>query len=419
MGEKTKITRTWSRYISHPLFLSLSEEAGGVYSTALNLFWEVVKEEDLWLNSYELQSRMKDVADRMNLHSDSYLAAMQQVHKNLATWKQAKRVNPISSCPPYREKRLQPIFFKKSQIKINNKKLILTLDRHKSYLNLRWNKNLPKPIYGNITWVKGRGWKLNLVMEFEAEVHELDYKRHLGVDLGVKRTAVLFDGVGCISLSGKPLKALTHYSNKVMSESKRKLSAKQKQSNRAARLRSGMRKRAQKIENKKKDILHKYSKFIVEHAINNDIGNIVIGDCANTHINTNLGKVNNQQVQQNAEQQLKHYIKYKFESIAGRLHVISEHYTSQTCPICKKLNKPNNRDYKCRECGYAYDRDGVGSINIYKKVSFGNQPLTTERISRLTRPLGVKFKDNLSYNLCEQVLNVENHKMNNLVKLSA
>ena len=43
---------------------------------------------------------------------------------------------------------------------------------------------------------------------------------------------------------------------------------------------------------------------------------------------------------------------------------VKEYYTSQKCPNCKQLNKPNNRNYKCKYCGYIQHRDIVGAMNI-------------------------------------------------------
>jgi putative transposase len=392
--ETAKIVKTWSRFIKNDHgFLELAQESGRVYSAALKTFWSVVENEDDWINSAELQKRLKTVIERENLHSDSYLAAMQQVHKNITTWKEAKKKNDDAK-PPYKEKSLQPIFFKKSQFKLRDGMLVISLNRHKEYLSVKWNSKIPKPVYGNVTWVRARGWKLNLVIEFDVEsVPYLDYDKLLSIDLGVKRTATCFDGEEVFSLNGKPLKELTFYQNKTGAKYKSKLSKKKKDSKRAAKLREARRKVMRRIENKKKDILHKYSRTIVDYAVDKNIGNVVVGDCADIHNGINHGKRNNQQTQQNPEQKLKWYIKEKFESVTGRFEIIPEDYTTKTCPVCKTLNKPKNREYVCKNCGFVYDRDGVGSINIYNKVSFVEN-ISDERIRLLTGPLFVRFKPN-------------------------
>lgn len=56
------------------------------------------------------------------------------------------------------------------------------------------------------------------------------------------------------------------------------------------------------------------------------------------------------------EQRLKKYIEYKFNSIGGMVETVPENYTSKACPSCYNKDKPQNRVYKCPECGFTDDR---------------------------------------------------------------
>ena len=387
-------------YYNDKLF-DLCKEAGEIYSASLDVFWEVYKKENKWLSKFDLQKEMKKRIERKNLHSDSYLAAMQQVHANIATWKEGKKINPDAKAP-YKTKFLQPIFFKKSQIKYRNGQLILTLDKNKNYIVLRWSREIPLPIYGQIGYNKRDGWKISLIVEKEIKEEKLNYKKGIAIDLGVKRIATLFDGEKIIMLSGKKLKALSHYRNKTNANYQQKLSKKKKGSKNYKKLQRARRKSVCRMNNIKEDILHKQSRFIVNYAINRKIGNIVFGDNASTHNNTNCGKKNNQSIQQFPEQQLRKYVEYKFESVSGFTEKKPEPYTSQRCPICKNLYKTQTRIYKCKKCGFTYDRDGVGAINIYKE---NVSSIENGRICRLTRPFGIRFKNDLSFKLYKEKLN--------------
>ncbi|KKQ74589.1 MAG: Transposase, IS605 OrfB family [Candidatus Woesebacteria bacterium GW2011_GWB1_38_5b] len=386
---------TYSYSLPHDdRFFELSKEAGEAYSISLIEFWKTYKETGKWMSKYELQAHMNGKIERKRLHSDSFIGAMQQVHANLASWKEAKKVCPDTK-PPYKSKFLQPIRFKKSQIRFEDGFLKLSFGKDingkNDYFLFRLNKELSIPSYCIISYDRAKGWKLNTVIEKEIEVISLDLNKTLSIDLGVKRVATLFDGEQVLTISGKKLKGLVHYQNKVRAKLQSDLSKKQKDSNKARKLKSAWRKRNSRLQAIKQDILHKTSRFIVDYAIKNNIGNIVIGDCSEIHDKTNLGKVNNQQVQQNPEQRIKSYVKEKFECISGQVNIVSEAYTSQTCPCCEHKYKPKNREYICSECGFIYDRDGVGAINIYNEnVSFGIKP---ERIRLLTRPIGLKFKN--------------------------
>jgi len=87
---------------------------------------------------------------------------------------------------------------------------------------------------------------------------------------------------------------------------------------------------------------------------------------------------------------------YKFEVIGGIVETIPENYTSRTCPSCGnvKKNSPSDREYRCSTCKFRYDRDGIGAINIFKKVSFGcdwqSQSLP-DVVGSLTPPIGWKY----------------------------
>ncbi len=50
-----------------------------------------------------------------------------------------------------------------------------------------------------------------------------------------------------------------------------------------------------------------------------------------------------------------------------QVKIVTEEYTSQTCPKCHKLTKTSNETYKCKYCFFEMDRDFLGSRNILLK----------------------------------------------------
>ena len=50
-----------------------------------------------------------------------------------------------------------------------------------------------------------------------------------------------------------------------------------------------------------------------------------------------------------------------------QVKIVTEEYTSQTCPKCHKLTKTSNETYKCKYCSFEMDRDFLGSRNILLK----------------------------------------------------
>lgn len=392
-----KINRhTYQLIISEPRLFELAKESGFIYSKSLEEFWKVYNSENVWLSSYDLQSYMKEklLPFRKLLHSDSYLGSLQLVHDNLASWKESKKEykkNPKKFSgepkPPTKSKFFSPVIFKKSAIRIKNGYLLLSLAKGVKPIKIKWS--VQKPKYCTIIYDKTKGWFLNCTLEDSILQLDLDKEKLMSVDLGEKRIATTFDGKETKMYNGKYLRSLTRLENKIKSKTQKKLSKKKKGSKNFKDIQRAQRRTSNRFKNKKRDFLHQTSKKIVDDLIVKNIGKIIFGDCSSIHTETNLGN-NNQKVQQNPEQQLRKYISYKFESIGGLTAVVPENYTTQTCPKCNNRYKPNSRKYECKECGFIFDRDGIGAINIWlNNVSFDK----TNVVGFLTNPIGIKYQN--------------------------
>lgn len=397
--KKSKIQKTsYTQNISDSRLLDLSKECGKIYSKALVFFNRVWFKKGIWLSEKSVRRYIESICKRENLHSQSYQAAYQQLFKNHSSWREAleeykKHPEKFNSKPkiPYKRKYLQPVQFKKGAIRIEDGYLLLSLARGLSPIKIRWSLSMPS--FALICWKRGIGWQLSCVMNNLPRVQELDKKKTVSIDLGVKRIAATFDGEDCITYSGKMIKSLVRLENKVKAKTSSRLSKLKKGSRKWKKLRKAERRVKRRIKNKMGDILHKTSRTIVNETAIKGAGKIIIGDCSGIHKDTNCGKKNNQQIQQNPEQKLKGYIDYKFKGIGGTTAVVSEKYTTQTCPECGKRYKPSGRVYKCSRCGFLYDRDGVGAINIYfEKVSSDNR---LDVVGGLTPPRGWQYKPQL------------------------
>ena len=82
----------------------------------------------------------------------------------------------------------------------------------------------------------------------------------------------------------------------------------------------------------------------------------------------------------------------KAELVGLTVKFVSEAYTSQTCPQCGTRKKPTNRNYHCNHCGFEYHRDGVGAINLWRKVSGRND---SPVVGVMASPIGVRFHPHL------------------------
>ena len=392
---------------SNDTCLNLAKESAQIYNQTLDFFWASL-DNDSFLSKFDLINQV--TVPRTLLHSQSYQGSIQLAHTAILIYfniikKYKSNPSNFSGCPrqPNQHKDIQMIIFKKSAIRFKDGYILLSTKEQP--LKFRWDINKGMPIHATISWQRTTGWQLNLVLEEEKDLVEFVENKLLAIDLGIKRIATTYDLDRVILYSGKIIMSLNRLRNKINGETQVKLSGLKKHSKKYKKIKRANRKVAKRINNKIKDILHKYSRTIVNYCVENEIGTIVVGDCSSIHNAPNLGKKNNQKIVQHPEQRLLRYIKYKFEDIGGIVETIPEAYTSRTCPVCGmiKNHSPSSRIFKCQGCGFKYDRDGVGAINIYgkkvscddelqAKVSFGLDLSRLDVVGGLTPPIGWIYK---------------------------
>jgi IS605 OrfB family transposase len=176
-------------------------------------------------------------------------------------------------------------------------------------------------------------------------------KTEVGVDLGLKDTAVTSEGAR--------LEAGHFYRSieqKIASAQRRGHKRQAKRLHRTAARR-------------RKDALHKFSRKIV-----NQYQRIVVGDVSSLKLaKTRMAK----SVLDAGWGLLKTYLHYKGQQAGRCVQIVSERNTTRTCGNCKALTGPAGvdmlvvRTWVCRECGVTHDRDVNSARNI---LSAGRSP---------------------------------------------
>ena len=414
MEQETPIIQTtnvaYTALVKDKRLLDLSKESGEIYNKALDMFWAHYEQTGMWLSKFGLQAVVSQELKRKNLHSDTYIASIQCFRDAVTGWNKARKefkFNPRKFTgepqPPKRHKEIYKIVFKRKAIRAKNGNLILSLAKGVSPIVVPWDASIGKPVFVSISWIKEKGWQANFVMEKEMiqmDQTKITKDKMLSVDLGVKRTATTFDTENCVTYSGKVIMSLVRLRNKVNAATQAKLDKLTKHSRRYKHIKSKNRKVVARINNKINDILHKYSRAMVNYCIAHNIGEICFGKCDGIHDNPGKGRKNNQKIVQNPEQRLQHYVGNKFEAIGGYCRETPEPDTSKTCPNCGHEHKTNTRTFKCPACGFKYDRDGVGVVNIWglgKNVSLGKMMEKLKElgvVGGLTPPVGWKYRSN-------------------------
>ncbi len=393
-------------YKPNAFIFEMSHESSEIYNMAMKLHSEGNDFKAIGKTIYNTYKPKYLIAQSLQGSYEAYINDFKNFTKALKAYK----ANPSNfngqPKPPHKEKYLRSVIFKEEAIRRRNGYLLLSVKKPFEPIRIKWGNDLPIPKYITISYDYFTGWKINMVCNTKNQNTINKSEGVMSIDLGVKRIATTCTPVAINTYSGKEFLALGKLRNKLLAKTQSTYANTGKESRRRKYLKRAYRTNVRKIKNKEKDILHKYARRIVNDAIGNNINTIVIGNNSSTHKDTNLGKANNQKITQNPEQKLKEYIRYKFESVGGKCEIIPEYNTSRTCPSCNHIkdSSPKGRVFKCDECGFVFDRDGVGAINIYNlyinesasQVSFGLYSLDV--IGRMTLPLvfGVKYRPNVN-----------------------
>lgn len=214
-----------------------------------------------------------------------------------------------------------------------------------------------------------------------------DKTKVMGIDLGLNNIATLTSNTGMppLIINGKPLKSINHYYNKKKAElqGKAKKFHNVYETNRTRRLTT-------RRNNKVKDYLHKISRKIIEIALENEIGTIVIGNNKGWKQEINLGKSTNQSFVAAPFATLIQMIQYKAELVGITVKLTEESYTSGTSyidneqPIKENYNKKRrvSRGMFVSNKGIVINADVNAAYQIMKKQ---NIPVVYKGFEKVVR----------------------------------
>ena len=363
----------------------LARAAGELYTCILVSYWRVVRKKNIFLSQYGMEKW--HISPHLHAHSSDAIAG--NFYAAIKSAQERKKSGDTEAKSPKRRKWFYKITWKSSAIRIKNSKLILSNGKGKQPLEIEWKWDKPKQV--EIGWKKSGGYQLRATYVIEPEPQVVGDKV-AGVDLGDLRSATIYDGENTFIYSGRLLRSLVRYRNKVTSKLQELISKTKKGSNRRKRLVRTKKKQLALIERKVNDILHKQTTHIVSTLQHRGVQTLVIGDIRNIRKAIDYGAKANQKLHSWSFGKFRFMLTYKAQRVGMKVVLQDEKYTSQTCPHCGKRHKPKNRTYKCK-CGFEFDRDGVGAINIRAKYlgNFGSPVVGVLMAS----PIGVRFRPHL------------------------
>lgn len=207
---------------------------------------------------------------------------------------------------------------------------------------------------------------------------KIDNGNYLSIDLGINNLCTcvsIGDKKSSFLIDGKRLKSINQRYNKQKGKLQSKLPKNKHWSNQLSDI---TKKRNFRINN----YLHEVSKYIVNHAVSNNINTIIIGYNKEWKQDTNIGRRNNQNFTQIPFYKLLQLIQYKAKLKDIKVVIQEESYTSKASffdndkiPTYRKnkqvkykfSGKRKNRGLYITASGLKVNADINGSLNILRK----------------------------------------------------
>lgn len=366
--------------------VNLCKVSNNLYNQALYLFRQTLKNENKWLWYADMDKLMKNTPNLEGEINYRLLKAQvsQQIlkvlDKNIKAYCKAIKdfkTNPakykaMPQLPSFRKRSgLFNLYYPNQSAIIKNGKIRLAKDLE--ILIPQWDKY--KERIQNFQQVRilpsGKKLKVEIVYRQEVKDADLDKSKYASIDLGIDNLATMVTDKGSFLYSGKFLKSYNGNFNRQLAKLK---SIKDKQGIKKAT------KRMQNLYEKRdryfEDAFHKYSRMIVNHLIENRIGNLVVGYNTGWKQSVDIGKRNNQKFVQIPFARLASYLKYKCRMAGIRFVENEESYTSKCDALAKEeigkhesyLGKRVKRGLFRSSTGRYINADVNGAVNILRKV---------------------------------------------------
>lgn len=360
------VTRVLPYQGSKALADELNMESARHYNAVLANHWRTYRKKGVWLSEKSAYRWEDYQSEGTTLHAHSRDAAQQAFYKACKTTRSLRKAGIEAKFPKHRRK-FRTTIWKNTGIRRNGCQLLLARARGLAPVSVTipedwdgYKVSEARLVYSRASYA----YEWHMVLEDGQEPPQAPGDRVLAVDMGEIHPAVVADHEQALVVSCRALRACTQYGNKRRAELASLRDTKKRGSSRRRRIQKRMNRFKAQQERRKRDMLHKVSRAVVDHAVERGAGKIVIGDVRDAADGVDLGKQTNQKVSGWAHGQLRRYIEYKAQRVGIEVVLQDERYTSQTCPVCGHRKKPHGRVYKCGSCGGVFHRDVVGAVNI-------------------------------------------------------
>jgi putative transposase len=329
------------------------------YSDTLVGHYRVYRKQGVWLCENRGKA-LNDLRSGTSLHAHSRDAAQEGFYRACKT---ARANRHQGAKYPSRRKFYRTTVWKATGIK--HEEVRLRLARAKGLTPILvplppTMVGLPPSVFVEVRLVYEpirRRHQWHLVVDDGREPPEPPGQTTLAADLGEIHPAAVANEQGAVVIfTARELRALNQYRHKRLASLQAVMARKQKGSRRWRRL--ARRKTVLRARNnrQRRDIEHKVTRAITNHAKAEGARRLVVGDVRDIGKGKRLNANAQQKVSGWSHGRQIAYLAYKLAAEGIALERQSEAYGSKTCPSCGTHNKPNGRTYRCSVKGVLHDR---------------------------------------------------------------
>lgn len=368
---------------------ALNRESGRIYTDTLVWHYRVFRRKGVWLGPYAAM-RFGDSRSGTTLHAHSRDAAQQAFYRACKTAK-ANRSNGAKY--PHRHKTFRTTIWKNTGMCKRDGHLLLARARGLEPVKLRLPKNLiafPPEAFKEARLVYDLGsrhYNWHFVIEDGILPSDPPGDETLAVDLGeIHPMAIANEHGDVVIFTARDLRALSQYRNKRLASLQRAQSKCRKNSRKWRRLQRRKNKLLARNKRQRGDIEHKVTRAVVDHAVEEHAGRVVIGDIRDIADGKRLRAKSQQKIANWSHGRQVKYLNYKLAAKGIILERQDESYSTKTCCWCGAINSPRGRNYKCSACGAVGHRDGNAACNQESKALYGVYGHVQPRSIKYLRP---------------------------------
>lgn len=330
-----------------------------IYNIALEEKITAYKTNKTNISKFEQYNQLPEIKKEFkwikNVYSQVLQETLDRLHKSYDSFFKGR------GFPKFKKKKFWNSFTFKSDVKLENKHIILPKIGKVKYYNSKEVKNIK-----TATIIKeNNNWFISITYEVQEKPLLIDNNQAIGIDVGIVHHSYLSNGLFYdnnyyLKNSLKQLRILN-----------RKLSRQNKGSYNYKKTINSLNKLYTKIKNQRKDFNHKLSTIIVNSYSSIYVENLQISNMIK--LNSTLSR----NMLDNAFYQYRLMLEYKSKLNGKYFKAVPPQYTSQTCTSCNSIDKKSRisqSEFVCTSCGYVSNADELGAENIKRKgITFSTQ----------------------------------------------